>query len=224
MGNLIDKVAAFHNVVEYKEHHWTGTFDDYLELVKENPRVTRNAFQRIYDMIMSYGKEEYVDAKKKLVHYKFFDDADNFGEDAVYGLDIPLMRLVNVFKSAALGYGTEKRVILLHGPVGSSKSTIARLLKKGLESYSKKPEGALYTYEWIDLPFGEDPGDAVAHQRRTLHLIPQAFRAEALSGVGIDPSTVTLTGELNPSCRFVMRKLMEHYNGELSKVLVTCAC
>jgi serine protein kinase len=219
MGNLIDKVAAFHNVVEYKEHHWTGTFDDYLELVKENPRVTRNAFQRIYDMIMSYGKEEYVDAKKKLVHYKFFDDADNFGEDAVYGLDIPLMRLVNVFKSAALGYGTEKRVILLHGPVGSSKSTIARLLKKGLESYSKKPEGALYTYEWIDLPFGEDPVMPSPINEEPLHLIPQAFRAEALSGVGIDPSTVTLTGELNPSCRFVMRKLMEHYNGELSKVL-----
>lgn len=219
MGNLIDKVAAFHNVVEYKEHHWTGTFDDYLELVKENPRVTRNAFQRIYDMIMSYGKEEYIDAKKKLVHYKFFDDADNFGEDAVYGLDIPLMRLVNVFKSAALGYGTEKRVILLHGPVGSSKSTIARLLKKGLESYSKKPEGALYTYEWIDLPFGEDPVMPSPINEEPLHLIPQAFRAEALSGVGIDPSTVTLTGELNPSCRFVMRKLMEHYSGELSKVL-----
>ena len=219
MGNLIDKVAAFHDVVEYKEHHWTGTFDDYLELVKENPRVTRNAFQRIYDMIMSYGKEEYVDAKKKLVHYKFFDDADNFGEDAVYGLDIPLMRLVNVFKSAALRYGTEKRVILLHGPVGSSKSTIARLLKKGLESYSKKPEGALYTYEWIDLPFGEDPVMPSPINEEPLHLIPQAFRAEALSGVGIDPTTVTLTGELNPSCRFVMRKLVEHYNGDLSKVL-----
>lgn len=219
MGNLIDKVAKFHDVVEYKEHHWTGTFDDYLELVKENPRVTRNAFQRIYDMIMSYGKEEYVDAKKKLVHYKFFDDADNHGEDAVYGLDIPLMRLVNVFKSAALGYGTEKRVILLHGPVGSSKSTIARLLKKGLESYSKKAEGALYTYEWIDLPFGEDPVMPSPINEEPLHLIPQAFRAEALSGVGIDPSTVTLTGELNPSCRFVMRKLMEHYSGDLSKVL-----
>ena len=47
-----------------------------------------------------------------------------------------------------MGYGTEKRVILLHGPVGSSKSTIARILKKGLEAYSRTPEGALYTYEW----------------------------------------------------------------------------
>jgi serine protein kinase len=37
--------------------------------------------------------------------------------------------------SAAAGYGIERRVLLLHGPVGSSKSTIVRLLKKGLERY-----------------------------------------------------------------------------------------
>jgi len=46
---------------------------------------------------------------------------------------VPLMKLVHFFKSAAFGYGTEKRVLLLHGPVGSAKSTIARLLKKGGE-------------------------------------------------------------------------------------------
>ena len=62
-------------------------------------------------------------------------------QDAIYGLDIPLMRLVNIFKSAAKRYGTERRVILLHGPVGSSKSTIARLLKNGLERYSRTAGG-----------------------------------------------------------------------------------
>ena len=40
-------------------------------------------------------------------------------------------------------------MILLHGPVGSSKSTIARLLKRGIEEYSRTPEGALYTYDWV---------------------------------------------------------------------------
>ncbi len=69
------------------------------------------------------------------------------------------MKLVNIFKSAAQRYGTERRVILLHGPVGSSKSTIARLLKNGLEEYSRTPEGALYTFGWIrDL---EQPDDVV---------------------------------------------------------------
>ena len=54
-------------------------------------------------------------------------------------------------EGAAKGYGTEKRVLLLHGPVGSSKSTIARLLKKGIERYSRTQEGALYTYKWVNL-------------------------------------------------------------------------
>ena len=30
------------------------------------------------------------------------------------------------------------------------KSSISRLLKKGLEHYSKTDDGALYTYEWYD--------------------------------------------------------------------------
>ena len=118
-------------------------------MVKENPKVTRTAFQRIYDAILSYGKSEYVDNKKQLVRYNFLPDETFGGRDAIFGLDVPLMKLVNVAKSAAHRYGTENRVILLHGPVGSSKSTIARLLKRGLEEYSKTPEGALYTFSWI---------------------------------------------------------------------------
>ena len=92
-------------------------------------------------MILSHGKTEYIDNKKKLIRYHFFSDEKFGGRDAIFGLDVPLMKLVNVFKSAAQGYGTEKRVILLHGPVGSSKSTIARLLKKGIEEYSQDARG-----------------------------------------------------------------------------------
>src|SRR6476661_8889953 len=145
---LIAKVAALQNLKEYAELNWTGTFEDYLALVRKNPSITRSAFQRVYDMVLSYGQEEYIDNKKKLIRYNFFKDEQHGGRDAVYGLDIPLMKLVNVFKSAAQRYGSEKRVILLHGPVGSSKSTIARLLKKGMEEYSRTQEGALFTYEW----------------------------------------------------------------------------
>ena len=99
-------------------------------------------------MILSYGQEEYIDNKKRLIRYNFFKDEQHGGRDAIFGLDIPLMRLVSVLHSAAQRYGTERRVILLHGPVGSSKSTIARLIKRGMEEYSRTPEGALYTFEW----------------------------------------------------------------------------
>src|SRR6187455_42206 len=146
---LIAKVAALQNLKEYAELNWSGSFEDYLAIVRKTPAITRSAFQRVYDMILSYGQEEYIDNKKRLIRYNFFKDEQHGGRDAVYGLDIPLMRLVSVFKSAAERYGTERRVILLHGPVGSSKSTIARLLKKGLEEYSRTADGALYTYEWV---------------------------------------------------------------------------
>ena len=56
-------------------------------------------------MIIRYGTEEYTDSRKKLVRYNFFQDELAGGKDAVYGLDIPLMRLVNVLKAAAAGYG-----------------------------------------------------------------------------------------------------------------------
>src|SRR5438876_4884984 len=146
--NLISRIAALQDKSSFKELHWEGSLEDYLKMVRENPRITRTAFQRIYDMILSHGKTEYIDNKKRLIRYHFFHDEPNGGRDAVYGLDVPLMKLVNVFKSAAQGYGTEKRVILLHGPVGSSKSTIVRLLQKGLEEYSRTPDGSAFTFSW----------------------------------------------------------------------------
>ena len=127
----------------YRELHWEGSFEDYLALVRERPQVTRNAYQRLYDMVISFGTEEYIDNKKKLTRYNFFRDETNSGANAIFGLDIPLMRLVHVLKAAAEGYGPEKRVILLHGPVGSSKSTIARLFKQGVEYYAHPRRRAL---------------------------------------------------------------------------------
>ena len=176
-STLIGKIAGLQNQKEFAEINWTGNFADYLELVRQNPAVTRTAYQRVYDMILSYGQEEYLDNKKRLTRFTFFKDEQHGGQDAIFGLDIPLMRLVSVFKSAAERYGTERRVILLHGPVGSSKSTIARLLKRGLEDYSRVPEGALYTFEWT-LPAGLETiagGQSTFRcpmHEEPLHLIP----------------------------------------------------
>ena len=127
----------------FKQQHWEGSFFDYLDMVIANPRIARNAYQRVYDMILHFGTERYTAHKQEVVHYKFFDDPFGKGEDAIFGLDGALMRLVETFKSAAHGYGTDHRILLLHGPVGSSKSTIARLLKKGLEYYSQIEDGAV---------------------------------------------------------------------------------
>jgi serine protein kinase len=148
-GEIVQMIGRLQDLRGFRDQHWEGTFEEYLEIVRQNPRVTRTAFQRVYDMILAHGTREYHEYKKKIVHYNFFDDKDHGGSDGVFGLDVPLMKLVNVFKSAAQRYGTEKRVLLLHGPVGSAKSTIVRRLKRGLEDYSKTPDGPVYSFYWV---------------------------------------------------------------------------
>src|SRR3984885_14834355 len=187
---MVEKIAAMQDFALYRDLAWEGSFEDYLHVVKQNPQVTRNAFQRAYDMIIRYGIEEYTDNKKKLIRYNFFKDEQTGGADAVYGLDIPLMRLVHVFKAAAEGYGPEKRVILLHGPVGSSKSTIARLLKQGVEQYSRSPDGALYTFDWTSLAGTGIESHEVdrfpsAMNEEPLRLVPPEWREKAIAELGL---------------------------------------
>src|SRR5258708_16915980 len=173
LASMTDRIAAMQDFKLYRELHWEGGFEDYLGIIREKPQVTRNAYQRLYDMIISYGTEEYIDSKKKLTRFNFFKDEQNGGANAIYGLDIPLMRLVHVLKAAAEGYGPERRVILLHGPVGSSKSTIARLLKQGVEHYSRSPDGALFTFDWVALS-----GTGIANHDHDL--IPSPIYAQPL--------------------------------------------
>jgi serine protein kinase len=55
-----------------------------MEVVMANPRVARNAYQRMYDMILLAPAS--TASTTKYVHYKLFDDPIDGGKDAVFGL------------------------------------------------------------------------------------------------------------------------------------------
>ncbi len=223
---------------QYRDLHWTGTFDDYIKLVKENPTVTANAFQRVHAMIMSYGSEKYTRGGREYTRFKFFDDPLKGGEDAVYGIDDKLMKLVQFFESAAKGFGMQKRLFLMLGPVGSSKSTVARLLKRGIEAYSHTPEGGIYTFGFAKDPVrGPDSDETKARIARALEgemewspmnveplsVVPQHLRRDFLSalnaGRASDAARVQINGGLDPASRFQLSQLLEKYNGNYDSVL-----
>ena len=227
--DLMSMVKGLQDISGYMDLNWEGSFSDYLHIVEKNPKVARTAFQRIYDMIMSYGTEEFTEYKKRITHYKFFDDPMENGRDAVFGLGVHIMKLLNAFKAAARQYGTEKRILLLHGPVGSAKSTVVRLLKKGLEAYSKMPEGALYSYSWVKNEL-EDKRQIFgsAHEIRCpmheepLRLIPVELRGKILSEINKklpEDDKIVLEGDLCPACRYIYRELVNNYNGDWSKAM-----
>ena len=225
VGELVSLIESGIDRRSFHEHHWEGTFDDYLAIVGSNPAVARNAYQRVYDMIMAHGSERYRRFKRDVVRYRFFSDPFDDGADGIFGLDEQLMQLVDVFRSAAEGYGTDRRILLLHGPVGSSKSTIARLLKKGLERYSRSDGGAVYAFTWL-LDEHAGPGSKTVEFPCPMHedplmLVPQEARGALLDRLNESYTSsvahrgrLRLHGELCPFCRKVMSDLMRHYDGD----------
>src|SRR5262249_19343227 len=207
----------------YSKVHWERSFEEHLDIVRDNPDVTRNAYQRLYDMMVSHGTEELYENKEKIVRYKFFTEFATRYDDAIYGLDRTLMQLVNTFKSAAYGYGTERRVLLLHGPVGSSKSTIARLLKRGLEEYSRSDDGAIFSLagkgdngNWIKAPMHGDPLQLIPIELRS------AFISQLTEAAAKPPKyVIQIKGELCPFSRYIFNERLQKYNGDLTAMLAS---
>jgi serine protein kinase len=225
--DIVQHIREHRNQKLYQDLHWEGTLTEYLEMVQSNPQIARNAFQRMYDMILSFGTTRHTEYKKEITHYHFFDDPIGGGRDAVFGLDLALMKFVQVLKAAAMGYGPERRVLLLHGPVGSSKSTIARMLKKGMEHYSRTPEGALYTFCWVDAEVDLPDAGGSREMPCPMHeepikLIPQEFRGPFLEEASRKLSgdrQLHVDGDLCPACRHVYNQLMHRYEGDWEKVV-----
>lgn len=228
----LDILADNFNKIEYSAINEEMSFAEYLDKCYENPKLVRTAYQRLYDMVVSKGTSEVEKYRNVLTHYNFFDDLDI----PIFGLEETLDRLMKHVKGAAGFYGTEKRILLLHGPVGSSKSTICRLLKKGLEKYSKSSEGAWYTFKWINLPTGQDgiylsDTDPCPMHEEPLRLIPQDMRKVILNELNeihrskCDPKdlstlyTLNVEGELDPRCKLFMKKLLEKYKGDWKEVV-----
>lgn len=228
----LDKIAKNFNVENFKIINEEMSFDEYVEKCYQNPRLTRTSHQRIYDMIVSKGTHQFEKYRKTLIHYNFFDDADI----PIFGLEETIDNLMKFVKGAANNLGPEKRILLLHGPVGSSKSTIFRLLKRGLEKYSRSNEGAWYSFKWVNLPTGSDgiyvsEEDPCPMHEEPLKLIPVEMRKDVLKDLNDilksqtedkdlpNLYTLNVEGDLDPRCRFFMNYFLKKYNGDWHKVV-----
>ena len=228
MADFSDNLLSKYSKKEYfKDLVWTGTFKDYLDLVKKDPNIVRNSHQRVYDMVVSPGFEDYTKFRQKMRRWKFFNDPVGNGKDAIYGIDTELNQFVQLLKAAAEGYGVERRILLLHGPVGSSKSTIARLLKKGLENYSKTKEGALYTFQILDVEATEAEGKEVwvtsPMHEEPLKLLPEEVREEFIqelfSGTTSRYPVSAHRGTLDPASRKFWNIYMEELKGDWERII-----
>ena len=230
--NFLDSLGTKFDVEEFKVLHEEISFEEYLSRVHKNPRIIRSSHQRVYDMIMTAGTSNIQRYRKTYTKYNFFDDETY----PIFGNEETLDKLVKFIRGAAGGYGTEKRILLLVGPVGSSKSTICRLLKRGMERYSKTEAGAWYTYKWVNLPTGQEgiythtTDDCPMHED-PIKLIPDAIRGDFIKTLNkvmyeatpeaekVNLYSLKIEGDLNPRCKKFMEELMVRYHGDWKRIL-----
>jgi serine protein kinase len=173
---------------------WEGTFREYFELVTANPRLASLSHARICDMILAAGAEKITQGPhNEITRYNFFSEE-------LFGIEEPIARIVEYFKSAAQRLEVRKRILLLMGPVGGGKSTIVTMLKRGLENWTRTITGAVYGIKGC--PMHEEP----------LHLIPVELRPGFEKHYGI-----YIEGELCPQCRYNLENV---YHGKHEDMLV----
>jgi serine protein kinase len=141
-------------------------------------------------MIMEDGVEEGPDGQPR---YTFFSKQ-------LFGLEKPIAQIVEYFSAAAARLEPRKRILLLMGPVGGGKSTVAIMLRDGLERYTRTARGALYGIK--DCPMHEEP----------LHLIPREMRPDLMRDFGL-----YIEGTLCPACAHTLRY---RYDGDIYKMPV----
>jgi predicted Ser/Thr protein kinase len=151
-AELAKVAASVHN--RYVEGRWVLSFDEYLELFATNPvRYARDASRYVRDAFDHYGTTQVRRPWGEHTRWNLFDlpfeDASVGARRAgLVGQEHVQEELYRALCNFARE-GRANRLVLLHGPNGSAKSTVAGCVLRALEDYSTLPEGAIYTYSWV---------------------------------------------------------------------------
>jgi predicted Ser/Thr protein kinase len=161
-GNTSSAAAYIKHVAEGVEKRFQQgrrvlSFAEYLDLFATDPmRYARDASRYLRDAFEHYGSSEVETPAGKLTRWKLFDlpwDAataapGNLPRGALVGQE----RVQDEIHRALSNFvreGRPNRLVLLHGPNGSAKSTIVGCLMRAIEHYSTLDEGALYRFNWV---------------------------------------------------------------------------
>jgi serine protein kinase len=225
------------------------SFADYLEVVRQAPaHQARDAATYLRDCFLYYGTEKLERPYGKLTRFKLFDCPFDGGRDPLIGHEAVQEQVFGLVQDF-VREGRVNKLILLHGPNGSAKSSFIACVLRALEHYSREPEGALYTFNWVfptrklersSIGFGAQSGvqnlETFAHlgdadvdarirselRDHPLLLLPREARIEFLRGLlGPDaPLPDALAeGDLSPRSRAIFDALLKASGGDLGEVL-----
>ncbi|MBN8612199.1 MAG: serine protein kinase PrkA [Deltaproteobacteria bacterium] len=135
------------------------SFAEFLEVATAAPyQHTRDASRYLRDCFDHFGTTIVKrPGGRDVLRYRLFDlpfVEEGRARDALVGQE----EIQGAFYRANSNFvreGRINRLVLLHGPNGSAKSTFVNCMMRALEHYSCTDQGALYYFSWI-FPRGKD--------------------------------------------------------------------
>lgn len=133
----------------FKERQAILSFGAYMQRLQRYPlQLIRCAATYLRDTFDYFGTSQTLGAESASVrHFKLFDSIHErcgpiIGGEIVHG---EIYSILNNF----VRQGVSNKLILLHGPNGSSKSSTLEIMSHAMGRYSETDAGAVYRFNWI---------------------------------------------------------------------------
>jgi predicted Ser/Thr protein kinase len=156
-ASQVEKIAG-HVEQRFRTGRRVLSFAEFLALFDEQPvRYSRDASRYLRDVFDHYGKTTVHHPWGDATRFTLFDMPWERPAPSVQGA-LPRGALVGqenvqeeIYRALSnfVREGRPTRLVLLDGPNGSAKSTIAQCMMAALEQYSMLDEGALYRFHWV---------------------------------------------------------------------------
>ncbi len=125
------------------------SFAQYLALFSAHPdRLGRNAAQYLKDLLDHHGTRTIDLPTGPVTRHTLFDAPFDENRERLIGQEEVQTGFYRVL-SDFVREGKASRLVLLHGPNGSAKTSFVQSLARAMVAYSQADDGAVYTFNWI---------------------------------------------------------------------------
>ncbi len=132
----------------FQERQVILSFSGFLKKLRERPSLMiRNSSQYLFDTFNSFGRADAGDGFEDFARWKVFDLGTHKNVPIVgaEGVQDEIHKIISGF--VRLGYSN--KLIMLHGPNGSAKTSIIESMGHAMQRYSESEDGAVYRFNWI---------------------------------------------------------------------------
>jgi serine protein kinase len=125
------------------------SFAQYLALFRAAPaRLGRSSAQYLKDVLDHHGTRSVADPGGDLTRFALFDAPFDGGRERLVGQEDVQREFYRILANFARE-GRASRLVLLHGPNGSAKTSFVQTLARAMVDYSGLDEGAVYSFNWV---------------------------------------------------------------------------